>query len=125
MSETDRIQAAAQSSSDAPETLDSDGVVPSPSTRQTALLIGAVVVGVLVLLWLRQRRSENQDGTPDGGGSVHSQLTDDTSGDESEDSEVVTGEIEVPRDPTDPLAADEAVMEAFRERGTITAAEEG
>lgn len=119
MSESDYLQAAAESSSDTPEAVDGDGLMPSLSTRQTALIVGGVVVGVLVLLWLRRRGSADGSGT-ETGGDIPAQVTDE--GDESDetDSEAVTGTIEVPPNPNDPMAADEAVMEAFRERGRIT-----
>jgi len=119
MSESDYLQAAAESSSDTPERIDGDGLMPSLSTRQTALIVGGVVVGVLVLLWLRKRGSEDGSGT-ETGGDIPAQVTDEGSESDETDSEAVTGTIEVPPNPNDPMAADEAVMEAFRERGRIT-----
>jgi len=122
MSDSDYLQAAAESSSDTPEAVDGDGLVPSLSTRQTALIVGGVVVGVLVLLWLRRRGSADESGT-ETGRDIPAQVTDEgAEGGESDetDGEAVTGTIEVPPNPNDPMAADEAVMEAFRERGRIT-----
>lgn len=121
MSESEYLQAAAESSSDTPETVDgeSDGLVPSLSTRQTALIAGAVVVGVVVLLWLRGRGSEDEAG-PDPDGEIPSQVTDEDGESDTTNGEAVTGQIEVPPNPSDPMAADEAVMDALRERGRIT-----
>lgn len=118
MNESEYIQEAAESSSDTPEAVDGDGLVPSLSTRQTALIVGGVVVGVLVLLWLRRRGSADGSGTESG--EIPAQVTGEGSESDETDSEAVTGTIEVPPNPNDPMAADEAVMDALRERGRIT-----
>jgi len=121
MSEHNPIQAAAESSSDTPAALDSDGggVAPSLSTRQIALVLGAVVVGVLVIAWLRRQQSGAQSTAGETLGDVRTQLNDDAEGEETGAEGPITGEIEIPRDPSDPMAADEAVTEALRERGVI------
>jgi hypothetical protein len=120
MSESEYLQAAAESSSDTPEAADgeNDGLVPSLSTRQKALVVGGVVVGIVVLLWLRGRDSEDESG-PDPDVEIPLQVTDEDESDTT-DGEAVTGTIEVPPNPSDPMAADEAVMDALRERGRIT-----
>lgn len=131
MSESDRIRAAAESASDTPAVApDSSGdggggdggssptvsgILPSFTKRQATLVVAGVLVGVLVLLWLRSRRADEQRAPTEE--SAREQAAD-------EREESMTA-IDLPSDPSDPLAADEAVTEALRQSGTISGGDDG
>lgn len=93
------------------------GAIPTPSVsrRQVALL--AVVVAVVVAYYLyRQQDASSGGAAPDG------EFTGNVAFEgprEVDDGGVEDDEIEVTVDSSDPMAADESVAEAFRDRGLI------
>lgn len=95
----------------------SDGVLSSVSfslSRRQAILL-ATVVAVAVLLWWLRSRSESEPSAIEAvrEADLEGGVDAESDGDDGE-------EIHVPQDPSDPLAADSAVLQALKANGTIT-----
>jgi len=100
------------------ETDDSGRSLPMPSlSRRQAMLLGLVAVIVVAVVIYRRRQQRDTDDESTAGMATESG---DEPAKQSAD-ESTSGEgIDVPQSNADPLAADEAITQEFRDRGKIS-----
>ena len=91
------------------------GTLPTPTLSRDQLLVIAVIIAIIAVIVMY--RSRAPDGT--GGGSL-----DEARGDALEPEATIEDdkddEITVPKEESNPLAADQAVTEAFRDRELLS-----
>ena len=99
------------------ETDDSGRSLPMPSlSRRQAMLLGLVAVIVVAVVIYRRRQQRDTDDDSTAGMAESGDEPAKQSADES-----TSGEgIDVPQSNADPLAADEAITQEFRDRGKIS-----